>query len=140
MTLAGCVLLDSEGRLLLMHRNTPKRTQWELPGGKVEEGETLEAAAIREVKEELGVDVALIEKLGEKNFKEDGYTLNYIWYLASIKSGIPTLQEEKFDDLRYFDWKDLRHHQDLSANTQNLIQTFPALSSPKTVSTETVKI
>lgn len=45
ITLAGCVILDEKGGLLLMHRNTPKRVQWELPGGKVEAGEEPEQTA-----------------------------------------------------------------------------------------------
>ena len=36
MRLAGCVITDSDGNILLVHRSTPKRTQWEIPGGKLE--------------------------------------------------------------------------------------------------------
>ncbi len=68
--LAGCVFQNEEGRILLIHRNVPGRVQWELPGGKVENGETIEEAAKREMKEELGVAVTIIRKLGEKNFEE----------------------------------------------------------------------
>lgn len=52
-------MLDSEGRVLLAQRPQHKQLGglWEFPGGKVEAGETPEAALIRELREELGVTV-----------------------------------------------------------------------------------
>jgi 8-oxo-dGTP diphosphatase len=52
-------LVDADGRVLLAERPTGKSMAglWEFPGGKVREGETPEAALIRELKEELGIDV-----------------------------------------------------------------------------------
>lgn len=124
ITLAGCVILDEEGRVLLMHRNTPKRVQWELPGGKIEETEEPEQAAQREVAEELGISVSIIKKLGEKSFEEDGYVMDYIWFLATIRDGVPMLREEKFDALNYFSWDELKKEPALSANTKNIVQAY----------------
>lgn len=124
ITLAGCVILDANGRLLLMHRNTPKRVQWELPGGKIEEDEEPEQAARREVLEELGISVSIVKKLGEKSFEEDGYEMDYIWFLATVKKGTPTLKEEKFDALKYFSWDELKNESALSANTKNLVEAY----------------
>ncbi len=122
ITLAGCVILDEKGDVLLMHRNTPKRVQWELPGGKVEAGEEPEETAEREVAEELGISVRIVKRLGEQSFEEDGYEMDYIWFLAVISDGgAPTLQEEKFDALQYFGWEDLQKESQLSANTKNLV-------------------
>jgi 8-oxo-dGTP diphosphatase len=52
-------LVDTDGRVLLAERpaGKPMAGLWEFPGGKVREGETPEAALIRELKEELGIDV-----------------------------------------------------------------------------------
>ncbi|WP_342643605.1 8-oxo-dGTP diphosphatase MutT [Rhodoligotrophos ferricapiens] len=57
---AACALVDADGRVLLAKRPEGKTMAglWEFPGGKVEPGETPEAALIRELKEELGLDVA----------------------------------------------------------------------------------
>ena len=51
-------LVDADGRVLLAQRPEGKSLAglWELPGGKVEPGETPEAALIRELHEELGID------------------------------------------------------------------------------------
>lgn len=57
---AACVLLDSEGRILIAKR-PPGRSLaglWEFPGGKVEPAESPEHALIRELAEELGIDIA----------------------------------------------------------------------------------
>ena len=57
---AACALVDVDGRILLARRPEGKKMAglWEFPGGKLDPGETPEAALIRELKEELGIDVA----------------------------------------------------------------------------------
>jgi 8-oxo-dGTP diphosphatase len=56
---AAVALIDSDGRVLLAERPAGKHLAglWEFPGGKVQPGETPEAALIRELAEELGIDV-----------------------------------------------------------------------------------
>ena len=57
---AGAVVRDGSGRLLLVRRGRPPSAGlWSLPGGRVEPGETPAEAAVREVREETGLDVAL---------------------------------------------------------------------------------
>ncbi len=59
LLVAACALVDPEGRVLLARRpeGKPLAGLWEFPGGKVNPGETPEAALIRELKEELAIDV-----------------------------------------------------------------------------------
>lgn len=55
----ACALIDRDGRVLIAQRPEGKAMAglWEFPGGKVEPGEPPELALIRELKEELGIDV-----------------------------------------------------------------------------------
>lgn len=55
---AAVALVDADGRVLLAQRPEGKSMAglWEFPGGKIEQGETPEAALIRELQEELGID------------------------------------------------------------------------------------
>jgi ADP-ribose pyrophosphatase YjhB (NUDIX family) len=59
----GCVLLASRGR-------PPGEGLYSLPGGRVETGETLAAAALRELREEVGVEAEVIGRLGWVEFIE----------------------------------------------------------------------
>src|SRR5713101_4734175 len=60
LLVAAVALIDADGRVLLAERPAGKHMAglWEFPGGKVQPGETPEAALIRELKEELGIDVS----------------------------------------------------------------------------------
>ena len=52
----GCIIFNEKGEILLLHQNAG---HWGLPKGHVEEGETEEQTAIREVKEETNIDVII---------------------------------------------------------------------------------
>ena len=59
LLVCAVALIDTDGRVLMAKRPEGKSLAglWEFPGGKVEEGERPETALIRELKEELGIDV-----------------------------------------------------------------------------------
>ena len=59
LIVVAAALIDGDGRVLVQQRPQDKTMGglWEFPGGKVELGETPEAALIRELREELGIDV-----------------------------------------------------------------------------------
>jgi len=63
MSSAGCVVQDGAGRVLLQQRDDPGQP-WGLPGGAMELGETVAETAVRETREETGIDVELTDLLG----------------------------------------------------------------------------
>lgn len=61
----GAVVLDAGGRILLVRRaNPPAQGQWSIPGGRVEPGETHEAAVVRELLEETEVRAVVDREVG----------------------------------------------------------------------------
>jgi len=61
LLVAACALVDADGRVLLSQRPEGKTLAglWEFPGGKVDPGETLEQALVRELQEELGIETKI---------------------------------------------------------------------------------
>lgn len=85
-----CVILDSEGRLLLVRRmNPPFKGQLCLPGGFVDIGETVEAAARRELLEETGVKVRKITLVGvysDPNRDPRGHTCSAAFFARVVRA------------------------------------------------------
>jgi len=126
--LAGCVIQNQDGHILLVHRNNGKHVQWEIPGGKVDDGEEAIAAAVRELKEELGVVVRVVKRLGERAFEHGERRFHYIWFHAEIVDGQPRVMEpDVHDDLNFFSLDALRQPAlELSPNTANFVEEFHA--------------
>jgi ADP-ribose pyrophosphatase YjhB (NUDIX family) len=82
---------------LLCHRTD--REFWNFPGGGIEPNETPADAAIREAKEEIGVQIEIIRLLGVYTKPKNNDIV--FTFLAKITNGLPTLSNEA-DDVRYF--------------------------------------
>jgi 8-oxo-dGTP diphosphatase len=96
---AAAALIDRDGRVLLARRpeGKPMAGLWEFPGGKVHQGETPEAALIRELKEELGVDVtaACLAPFTFASHAYDSFHLLMPLYLCRRWRGTPTPREDQ---------------------------------------------
>ena len=68
---------------------------WEFPGGKIEPGESHEAALKREIQEELGVDISIKNLLCTTEYDYPSFHLTMHCYLCSIASGEIELREHK---------------------------------------------
>lgn len=81
------VILDGDN-LAVIERRRDGRVYFVLPGGGVEVGELLEAAAIREAFEELGVGVSLLGLVAQVTFVVDGIASRQHYFAAQITGGV----------------------------------------------------
>ncbi len=89
---ATAMIIDSSGRLLVQRRAEEGMLGglWELPGGKRESGETLEAACSRELREELGVDVEVGERAQVIAHAYSHFRITLHVFRCRIRSGQPS--------------------------------------------------
>ena len=78
---------------------------WEFPGGKIEEGETPEAALIREIREELATDILVDKYLCTVDHDYPKFHLTMHCYICSVVDGTLTLREH--EATRWLDWEQL---------------------------------
>ena len=90
---SAVALIDRDGRVLLAQRPAGKRMAglWEFPGGKIDTGETPEAALIRELGEELGIDTAesCLAPLTFASHSYDDFHLLMLAYVCRKWTGTP---------------------------------------------------
>ena len=89
---AAAIVMNDEGEILLI--KGPRRG-WEMPGGQVEEGESLKDAAIRETKEESGIDVEIVKFCGI--FQNVNASICNTLFLAKPVGGTPTTSLESLE-------------------------------------------
>ncbi len=112
----GILIMNEERKILLLKRGKEVRNEpnkWSLPGGMVEFGDTLEKTVQKEAKEELGVDVEIIQQLHNFNHiipeeKQHWVTTTYI---CTISKGTPQIMEPHKCDL--LDWFTIQEMGDL---------------------------
>ncbi len=97
---AACVMvIDKSERILLVKRSVnPKKGMWCLPGGYMELGETPKQTALRELKEETGLDGAVARLFGaDSNSSSIYHTVALICYLVKKYKGIPEPGDDACD-------------------------------------------
>ncbi|WP_026916143.1 NUDIX domain-containing protein [Christiangramia portivictoriae] len=95
--------------LLIQRKNEPFKDQWALPGGFVDEGEDLETAAKRELKEETGVVVKSMEQVqafGSPGRDQRGHTIS-IAFLSRIFCEEDLTPSDDAKDARWVNLEDL---------------------------------
>ncbi len=108
----ACAVITENGRLFAARRGPSRRNagRWELPGGKLEAGETARACIVRECREELGFDVEPVEEWAPVRYEEPDLNLTLIPVVCRIANGTPMPTEHdatgwfSADELRKLDW------------------------------------
>ena len=99
LLVAACALVDADGRVLIARRPEGKKMAglWEFPGGKLNPGETPEQALIRELREELGIDVAAacLAPFAFASHAYEGFHLLMPLFLCRRWKGTPTPREKQ---------------------------------------------
>ncbi|PWY54431.1 8-oxo-dGTP diphosphatase MutT [Legionella qingyii] len=92
---AVAVIVDEQQRILITQRpfNVPHGGCWEFPGGKLEADEPSGSALIREIKEEVGLDVLQYKLLSEINHQYSDKEVKLIIFLVSQFAGAPSCLE-----------------------------------------------
>ena len=103
------VLLDDAGRVLLAQRPAHKHLglKWEFAGGKVEAGETPEAALLREIREELGCAITLTAALPRFTHTYGAVTIEMFPFTARLAAGSPPPHAREHADLQWVPQADL---------------------------------
>lgn len=127
------VLICRGDRILLLHRiNAHGAGTWSAPGGHLEFGESPEACAIRETKEETGLDInpPMFLVLTNDLFYQDKKHYITIWMKADFQKGEPVVNApSESDAIGWFTWDKLPDQ--LFVPFQNLLkgETYPKISN-----------
>jgi len=129
-------ILIEEGKILLVKQVVSNERAWSLPGGRVEKGETIEDAMLREMEEETGLDTKIIKLLYLCEKPEDDPPILHITFLLERVGGDIRLPSNELDhnpihDVRMVAIDDLPNY-GFSEQFANLVRTgFPDAGSHK---------
>ena len=106
------IILNENGLVLATQRSAHMKMpmKWEFPGGKVEPGESFEDCLLREIKEELGVQVNISAQIPWREHHYSDISIRLIPFICEITSGKILLREHlcydwfSADDLQKLDW------------------------------------
>lgn len=89
LNVVAAVILNEKNEILCALRSPVMALPnlWEFPGGKIEEGESHETALIREIQEELHIQIEVGKNVEDTYFEYENFTIQLTSYYASINSG-----------------------------------------------------
>ena len=99
------LLLNDEKNKVLMVCNKDNNDSWTLPGGAVEDNETLEQAIIREVEEETGLTVKIkdVVSINERFFEDSAHVIFFTFNATIIGGDIKIRFVEEISEVRWMD-------------------------------------
>lgn len=104
----AAIITDKDGRILIARKKKGKSLEgyWEFPGGKIEDGESPEESLVRELKEEMDIDIKVVEYFAENIHNYDETTIRLIAFFAELQKGNITLKDH--DMYNWVDINDLK--------------------------------
>lgn len=133
----GIIIENSEGQILVIKREGSHAPFWSIPGGKLELGETFEDGAIRELKEELDIDlkspkvIAVTNNL--KTYEAEGaHFISIILLAKTFKGQLKIMEPHKCTEFRWVDPHDLPgpHFDASELGVRCYLQKVPYVSTP----------
>ena len=130
----GAVIISGDRVLLVKRAHEPLKGEWSLPGGAVEVGESLEAALVREVREETCLDVVVgpvvevLDRIGRDATGRVEYHFVIIDYLCRVSGGTATGGSDA-EDVQWVRQSDLARYR-LTAAASRVIEKAFAMRQP----------
>ncbi len=122
------VVLQKDGKFLLVQERQPKAYgKWNLPAGRVDQGETLEQAALRETKEECGFDIELMKHLLTLHERAESPVLHA--FSAKITAGTLNFPEHEIMDARWFSYEEIVNMKSDLRNPSYILGAIDAFAS-----------
>src|SRR5438105_15929569 len=115
-------MIERDGKYLITQRR-PSATLpllWEFPGGRVEEGGTDEAALARELKEEMGIDVEVRDRVIHVQHSYPNYDIDFCVYSCKLLAW--RIAHSRVHDHRWVLPQDLNHYESAAADEQKVAQ------------------
>jgi ADP-ribose pyrophosphatase YjhB (NUDIX family) len=102
----GAIVLDAGNLLLVKRDREPARGRWSLPGGRVEAGETLREAVVREVREECGIDIVPESLVGIAEWiaRDDAGAVEHHYVICDFTAAPRTTAVRAGDDAAEVRW------------------------------------
>lgn len=124
----GVAVIWNDRSQILIDKRKPTGAMgglWEFPGGKIEPGETIAECIVREIREELGIEIAVGEHLISIDHTYPGFSLTLIVHNCHYLGGIP--QPIECDEVRWVTVSELDNYQFPEANIKIIetIKHFP---------------
>jgi 8-oxo-dGTP diphosphatase len=107
-----CAIILKNNKILVTQRSEKMilPMKWEFPGGKVQLGESANNCLLREIKEELNLEIEILEMLDSMPYEYDTFSINLIPFVSKYVSGEIILYEHKDfkwlpkEELNNLDW------------------------------------
>lgn len=112
MLVVTCAIIIHESKILICQRSSTMNLplKWEFPGGKVEPGEDEKATIVREIKEELHLDIKVAKRLEPVEHEYPTFRIRLVPFIANVIGGELLLEEHAaakwvtVEDLDQYDW------------------------------------